>query len=153
MILEKGNFMYRNEEVEDLKKKILLCVVVLIFVVVLGLCLVFNRFSSSVNDVSAAINKKESFVVLFQNKDCDTCSMVEDRLNQLGVTYYTFNTYTSSFDDVLLKLKIDYKVLVPAVYVIDKGQVLYNINNIQDQETIDSFIRNNNISSFSNENS
>ena len=120
--------MYRNEEVEDLKKKILLCVVVLIFVVVLGLCLVFNRFSSSVNDVSAAINKKESFVVLFQNKDCDTCSMVEDRLNQLGVTYYTFNTYTSSFDD-------------------------YNINNIQDQETIDSFIKNNNISSFSNENS
>ena len=105
------------------------------------------------NDVSAAINKKESFVVLFQNKDCDTCSMVEDRLNQLGVTYYTFNTYTSSFDDVLLKLKIDYKVLVPAVYVIDKGQVLYNINNIQDQETIDSFIKNNNISSFSNENS
>ena len=147
--------MERGEEVQELKQKMILCIVVFVFVLAIGFVLIFNRFGTDVNEVLQALRNQESFVVFFRDNEerCDKCSMVEDRLNQLGVTYYTFNTYTSSFDDVLLKLKIDYKVLVPAVYVIDKGQVLYNINNIQDQETIDSFIKNNNISSFSNENS
>ena len=84
---------------------------------------------------------------------CDKCSMVEDRLNQLGVSYYNFNVQSSSFDDVLQRLNIYYEVKVPAVYVIEKGEVRYNITNIQDEETVNSFIENNRVVSFSNQDS
>ena len=69
------------------------------------------------------------------------------------VGYYNFNVQSSSFDDVLQRLNIDYEVKVPAVYVIEKGEVRYNITNIQDEETVNSFIENNRVVSFSNQDS
>lgn len=147
--------MERGEEVQELKQKMILCIVVFVFVLAIGFVLIFNRFGTDVNEVLQALRNQESFVVLFRDNEerCDKCSMVEDRLNQLGVSYYNFNVQSSSFDDVLQRLNIDYEVKVPAVYVIEKGEVRYNITNIQDEETVNSFIENNRVVSFSNQDS
>lgn len=147
--------MERGEEVQEIKQKIILCAIVFVFVMALGIILIFNRFGTDVNEVLQALYNQESFVVFFRDdeKRCKKCSMVEERLNSLGVSYYNFDVQSSSFDDVLQRLNIDYEVKAPAVYVIENGEVRYNITNIQDEETVDSFVENNHVVSFSNQDS
>lgn len=147
--------MERGEEVQEIKQKIILCAIVFIFVMTLGVVLVFNRFGTDVNEVLQGIRNQDSFVVFFRDDDvrCEKCSMVEERLNNLGVSYYNFDVQSSSFDDVLQQLNIDYVVKAPAVYVIENGKVHYNITNIQDEETVNSFVENNHVVSFSNQDS
>ncbi len=142
--------MKENEEVQEIKQKIILCAIVFVFVLVLGLFLVFNRFGSDVDAVTEALNKKETFVLFFYNDSdlCEDCSMVEDTLNELGVSYYTFNVQAPSYDSVLRRLQVDYEVVVPAVYVVVKGEVRYNITNVNSKKTVENFIKNNHILSL-----
>lgn len=142
--------MYKNEEVEELKQKAILCTIVFIFVVAIGAILIFNRFGSEVDDVSRALRNKETFVVFFTDDDehCEKCSLVREELNNLGVTYYNFNVRASSYENVLKRMNVDYEVKLPAIYMLDKGEVSFNITNIQNKETVRDFIKNNNIISL-----
>lgn len=144
--------MYRNEEVEELKQKVILCVIVFLFVIVLGCLLVFNRFGNDVDAVSKALRNKETFVVFFTDDKeyCNNCSIVEEELNDLGVTYYNFNVRVSSYDEVLKKMSVDYEVKIPAIYVLDKGEVSFNVTGIQDRKTVRDFIQKNEIISLLN---
>ena len=144
--------MEKNEEIREIKQKVLLCGFVFLFVLVLGLLFIFNRFGSDVDAVTDALRNDEDFVVFFRSDDssCSECSMVEERLNAYGVSYYNYDVRVSSFSSLLEKLKIDYEVLPPAIYVIQDGKVLYNITNIQNQEVVDSFIEENGLEEFSN---
>lgn len=142
--------MYKNEEVEELKQKIILCAIIFVFVVTIGVLFIFNRFGSDVDAVSQALRNKETFVVFFTDDEerCDKCSLVREELNNLGVTYYNFNVRVSSYDDVLKKMDVDYEVKLPAIYVLNKGEVAYNITDIQDEKTVRDFIQNNNVISL-----
>ncbi len=144
--------MEKNEEMEELKQKAFVCAIVFLFVVIVGLMFIFNRFGSDVDAVTDALRNDEDFVVFFRSDDssCSECSMVEERLNAYGVSYYNYDVRVSSFSSLLEKLKIDYEVLPPAIYVIQDGKVLYNITNIQNQEVVDSFIEENGLEEFSN---
>ena len=114
--------------------------------------IIFNRFGSDVDAVTDALRNDEDFVVFFRSDDssCSECSMVEERLNAYGVSYYNYDVRVGSFSSLLEKLKIDYEVLPPAIYVIQDGKVLYNITNIENQEVVDSFIEENGLEEFSN---
>ena len=142
--------MYKNEEVEELKQKIILCVIVFVFVVALGVLLIFNRFGSDVDAVTKALRNKETFVVLFTD-DSKKGTLVQQELNDLGVTYYNFNVKSSSYQSVLNKMKVDYEVNLPAIYVLTKVEVSFNITDIKDEKTVSDFIQNNNILSLINE--
>ena len=142
--------MYKNEEVEELKQKIILCVIVFVFVVAIGVLLIFNRFGSDVDAVTKALRKKETFVVLFTD-DSKKGTLVQQELNDLGVTYYNFNVKSSSYQSVLNKMKVDYEVKLPAIYVLTNGEVSFNITDIKDEKTVSDFIQNNNILSLINE--
>ena len=123
--------MEKNEEMEELKQKAFVCAIVFLFVVIVGLIFIFNRFGSDVDAVTDALRNDEDFVVFFRSDDssCSECSMVEERLNAYGVSYYNYDVRVGSFSSLLEKLKIDYEVLPPAIYVIQDGKVLYNITN------------------------
>lgn len=142
--------MYKNEEVEELKQKIILCVIVFVFVVAIGVLLIFNRFGSDVDSVTKALRNKETFVVLFTD-DSKKGTLVQQELNDLGVTYYSFNVKSSSYQSVLNKMKVDYEVKLPAIYVLTNGEVSFNITDIKDEKTVSDFIQNNNILSLINE--
>lgn len=142
--------MYKNEEVEELKQKIVLCVIVFVFVVAIGVLLIFNRFGSDVDSVTKALRNKETFVVLFTD-DSKKGALVQQELNDLGVTYYNFNVKSSSYQSVLNKMKVDYEVKLPAIYVLTNGEVSFNITDIKDEKTVSDFIQNNNILSLINE--
>lgn len=144
--------MEKNEEMEELKQKAFICAIVFLFVVIIGLIFIFNRFGSDVDAVTDALRNDEDFVVFFRSDDssCSECSMVEERLNAYGVSYYNYDVRVGSFSSLLEKLKIDYEVLPPAIYVIQDGKVLYNITNIENQEVVDSFIEENGLEEFSN---
>lgn len=142
--------MYKNEEVEELKQKIILCVIVFVFVVAIGVLLIFNRFGSDVDAVTKALRNKETFVVLFTD-DSKKGTLVQQELNDLGVTYYSFNVKSSSYQSVLNKMKVDYEVKLPAIYVLTNGEVSFNITDIKDEKTVSDFIQNNNILSLINE--
>lgn len=144
--------MEKNEEMEELKQKAFVCAIVFLFVVIIGLIFIFNRFGSDVDAVTDALRNDEDFVVFFRSDDssCSECSMVEERLNAYGVSYYNYDVRVGSFSSLLEKLKIDYEVLPPAIYVIQDGKVLYNITNIENQEVVDSFIEENGLEEFSN---
>lgn len=142
--------MYKNEEVEELKQKIILCVIVFVFVVAIGVLLIFNRFGSDVDSVTKALRNKETFVVLFTD-DSKKGTLVQQELNDLGVTYYNFNVKSSSYQSVLNKMKVDYEVKLPAIYVLINGEVSFNITDIKDEKTVSDFIQNNNILSLINE--
>lgn len=144
--------MEKNEEMEELKQKAFVCAIVFLFVVIVGLIFIFNRFGSDVDAVTDALRNDEDFVVFFRSDDssCSECSMVEERLNAYGVSYYNYDVRVGSFSSLLEKLKIDYEVLPPAIYVIQDGKVLYNITNVENQEVVDSFIEENGLEEFSN---
>lgn len=144
--------MEKNEEMEELKQKAFVCAIVFLFVVIIGLIFIFNRFGSDVDAVTDALRNDEDFVVFFRSDDssCSECSMVEERLNAYGVSYYNYDVRVGSFSSLLEKLKIDYEVLPPAIYVIQDGKVLYNITNIENQDVVDSFIEENGLEEFSN---
>lgn len=142
--------MYKNEEVEELKQKIILCVIVFVFVVAIGVLLIFNRFGSDVDAVTKALRNKETFVVLFTD-DSKKGTLVQQELNDLGVTYYNFNVKSSSYQSILNKMKVDYEVKLPAIYVLTNGEVSFNITDIKDEKTVSDFIQNNNILSLINE--
>ena len=142
--------MYKNEEVEELKQKIILCVIVFVFVVAIGVLLIYNRFGSDVDAVTKALRNKETFVVLF-TYDSKKGTLVQQELNDLGVTYYNFNVKSSSYQSVLNKMKVDYEVKLPAIYVLTNGEVSFNITDIKDEKTVSDFIQNNNILSLINE--
>lgn len=142
--------MYKNEEVEELKQKLVLCVIVFVFVVAIGVLLIFNRFGSDVDSVTKALRNKETFVVLFTD-DSKKGTLVQQELNDLGVTYYNFNVKSSSYQSVLNKMKVDYEVKLPAIYVLTNGEVSFNITDIKDEKTVSDFIQNNNILSLINE--
>ena len=144
--------MEKNEEMEELKQKDFVLAIVFLFVVIIGLIFIFNRFGSDVDAVTDALRNDEDFVVFFRSDDssCSECSMVEERLNAYGVSYYNYDVRVGSFSSLLEKLKIDYEVLPPAIYVIQDGKVLYNITNIENQEVVDSFIEENGLEEFSN---
>lgn len=144
--------MEKNEEMEELKQKAFVCAIVFLFVVIVGLIFIFNRFGSDVDAVTDALRNDEDFVVFFRSDDssCSECSMVEERLNAHGVSYYNYDVRVGNFSSLLEKLKIDYEVLPPAIYVIQDGKVLYNITNIENQEVVDSFIEENGLEEFSN---
>ena len=57
--------MERGEEVQELKQKMILCIVVFVFVLAIGFVLIFNRFGTDVNEVLQALRNQESFVVFF----------------------------------------------------------------------------------------
>lgn len=142
--------MYQSEEVLELKQKAILCAIVFIFVVVIGILLVFNRFGSDVDAVSQSLRNKETFVVFFTDDEdrCAKCSLVGEELNNLGVTYYNFNVRASSYDDVLKRMDVDYEVKLPAIYVLDKGNIVFNINDIKDEKMVRDFIQNNEVISL-----
>lgn len=144
--------MYKNEEVEELKQKVILCVIVFVFVVAIGVLLIFNRFGSDVDAVTKALRNKETFVVLFTD-DNKKGTLVQQELNDLGVTYYNFNVKSSSYQSVLNKMKVDYEVKLPAIYVLTNGEVSFNITDIKDEKTVKDFIQNNNILSLVDEES
>ena len=67
------------------------------------------------------------------------------------MTYYNFNVKSSSYQSVLNKMKVDYEVKLPAIYVLTNGEVSFNITDIKDEKTVSDFIQNNNILSLINE--
>ena len=142
--------MYKNEEVEELKQKIILCVIVFVFVVAIGVLLIFNRFGSDVDAVTKALRNKETFVVLFTD-DSKKGTLVQQELNDLGVTYYNFNVKSSSYQSVLNKMKLDYDLKLTAIYVLTYCEFSFNITDIKDEKTVSDFIQNNNIFSLINE--
>lgn len=137
--------MYRNEEVEDIKKKMLICGVAFVFVLLIGLLVVLNRFRFDEASVLKELQKKETFVVLIHNGNYEKCS---EALNEMGISYYLFDVSSSSYDEVLTRLHITYDVKVPAIYVIEDGKVVFNITNVSDKKTVKEFIQNNNISAL-----
>ena len=104
--------MEKNEEVEEIKQKIIICVIVFIFVIAIGLVFVFNRFGVDTNDVIESLYDRENMVIFFTNNSgsCDTCSMVEDELNNQGVSYYQFDVRSNQFSSVREWLKINYEL-------------------------------------------
>lgn len=135
--------MYYSEEVYELRSKVILCIIVFIIIMGIGLLFVFKRFGVSKNVILEAIKKEESFVIYFndRSKNCSNCDMVKEQLDAAGVTYYDFNIHSDGVDTVLKKLNVSFTVYAPTVFVIKKGKMAYNIVNIKDQETINSFIR------------
>ena len=67
IVIEKGKYMEKNEEMEELKQKVLVCVIVFLFVIIIGFLFIFNRFGSDVDAVSKALRDKEDFVVFFRS--------------------------------------------------------------------------------------
>ena len=57
--------MEKNEEMEELKQKAFVCAIVFLFVVIVGLMFIFNRFGSDVDAVTDALRNDEDFVVFF----------------------------------------------------------------------------------------
>lgn len=135
--------MYYNEEVQDMKKKAILCIVIFIVIMGIGLLFIFNRFGVHKNVIVEAIKKEESFVIYFNDRvaSCEKCDMVKERLDEAGVSYYNFNIRSEGVDQVLARLDVGFRVVAPSVFVVLDGKLAYNIVGIQNVETIDSFIK------------
>ena len=66
----------------------------------------------------------------------------------MGVSYYNFDVKASSYQSVLKRMKVDYEVRLPAIYVLIDGEVSFNITNIETRKMVRDFIQNNNVISL-----
>ncbi len=105
--------------------------------------IIFFARGSSNGKVLNRLSKDESFVLLISSKECETCSLVEDILDNRNVDYEEINNYsTNNYDDIMLKLKItNSNESFPILVYVEKGETKAYLNNISNESMINDFLK------------
>ena len=94
------------------------------------------------NSVQKRLNKKDTFVILYTEKSCDTCKDIKRRLKEDGIDYTELNgSKVYETTEILegMGLKRD-KVIAPSIFYIVDGELYSYIIDVKDVKTYNSFI-------------
>ncbi len=131
-----------NEELIELRNKFILGVCVSLVITLPILFFFIVRYSSVKSKVYNAYRAEKTFVVYVTDSSCDKCSMVENKLKDLDVSYIEYNlSKVRDKDLVISKFGVKESTLVaPSLIYVKNGVSMLNLLNISSEEEIDGFI-------------
>jgi glutaredoxin len=133
----------KDENLVKLRNEFLIKVGVGLLVVILfSFMVVLVSGPKKSNSVQKRLNKKDTFVILYTEKSCDTCKDIKKRLKEDGIDYTELNgSKVYETTEILegMGLKRD-KVIAPSIFYIVDGELYSYIIDVQDVKTYNSFI-------------
>ena len=133
----------KDENLVKLRNEFLIKVGVGLLVVILfSFMVVLVSGPKKSNSVQKRLNKKDTFVILYTEKSCDTCKDIKKRLKDDGIEYSELNgSKVYDTTDILTGLGLDRdKVIAPSIFYIVDGELYSYIIEVKDEETYNSFI-------------
>ena len=133
----------KDENLVKLRNEFLIKVGVGLLVVILfSLMVVLVSGPKKANSVQKRLNKKDTFVILYTEKSCDTCKDIKRRLKEDGIDYTELNgskvyETTEILEGMGLKRNI---VIAPSIFYIVDGELYSYIIDVKDVKTYNSFI-------------
>ena len=131
-----------NEELIELRNKLILGVSVALVLTVPFLFFFITRYSNIKSNVYKAYRAEKTFVIYVTDSSCDKCSMVKNKLKNLDVEYIEYDLSKARDKDLVIK-KIGVKestLIAPSLVYVKKGVSMINLLNISSEEEIDGFI-------------
>lgn len=132
-----------NEELIELRNKFILGVAVALIITVPFLFFFITRYSNIKSKVYKAYRAEKTFIVYVTDSSCDKCSMVENKLKNLDVSYIEYDLSKARDKDLVIK-KIGVKestLVAPSLVYVKDGVSMINLLNISSEEEIDGFIK------------
>ena len=133
----------KDENLVKLRNEFLIKVGVGLLVVILfSFMVVLVSGPKKANSVQKRLSKKDTFVMLYTEKSCDTCKDIKNRLKKDEIDYTELNgskvyETTEIIEGMGLQRDI---VIAPSIFYIVDGELYSYIIDVQDVKTYDSFI-------------
>ena len=112
-----------NEELIELRNKLILGVSVALVITVPFLFFFITRYSNIKSNVYKAYRAEKTFVIYVTDSSCDKCSMVKNKLKNLDVEYIEYDLSKARDKDLVIK-KIGVKestLIAPSIVYVNKG--------------------------------
>lgn len=133
----------KDENLVKLRNEFFIKVGIGILVIILfTLMVILVTGPKRVNTIQKRLNNKDTFVMLYTEKSCETCNDIKKRLKEDGIDYNELNGSKDYDTTEILKgmgLSRD-RVLAPSIFYIVDGELYSYIINVQDVQTYNSFI-------------
>lgn len=134
--------MKEDKDLEQLKKRLLLGILVMVVILVPFTCL-FLRKTMNKSDVLKKYNHKKTFMVLVTNSnEKDKCNSLKKTLKNKDISYVEYNLdKTYDKDRVLPKFGVSYESInVPMLVYVYKGKTVIRVMNVYDESVLDDFL-------------
>mgnify|MGYP003549528394 CR=1 FL=1 len=131
-----------NEELIELRNKLILGVSVALVITVPFLFFFITRYSNIKSKVYKAYRAEKTFVIYVTDSFFFLCSMVKNKLKNLDVEYIEYDLSKARDKDLVIK-KIGVKestLIAPSLVNVKPGVTLINLLNISSAEDVDGFI-------------
>ena len=133
-----------DPEFIELRKRFTLGLVVAIIFCVPFLFFITKKFVVETSPIIKGINKEETMLVFVEKSNCSDCKIVENRLKDFGIKYYTINTSIDrDYKTILKKLDITTTDIdEPTLMYIEEGKFYAAMVSIKSEEEVTSFLLN-----------
>lgn len=135
----------KDPEFIQLRNRFLFAILIAVIFSVPLIIFLSKNFSDT--NVLLRVRKKETFVILIENKKCRLCEKVADLLDDNSVDYVRLNRdKNKDYDKILKNLDlINKREEYPIVVYISDGKMVANLFNITGVKEVDEFIKNYNL--------
>lgn len=132
-----------NEELRDLRNKLLLSIVVVLVIVVPFIVLFVNRYMGIKSSVYKAYKADETFAFLvYDSSNCSKCEMIRSNLKDFDTKVLEYDVRKANDKDVIFTNigLAQNKVKMPALVYVKDGVTTLITLDIKDSEAVSDFI-------------
>lgn len=135
----------KDPEFIQLRNRFLLAILIAV-VFSVPLFIFLNRNFSDTN-VLSRVRKKETFIILIENKKCKLCEKVDNLLDDNSVDYVRLNRdKNKDYDKILKELDlVNKREEYPIIVYVSEGKMVANLFSIVEVDEVDEFIKNYNL--------
>ena len=137
----------RDPEFIELRNKFLLGVLIFLIFAIPIFFFVRNKMFMPDTKIMKSLKKNESMLILIVEDKCSRCTKSKELLNELDVNYFILNKSTNrDYNSIIKKLNLSKEdTEIPAIILVNEGQVYSYISNIKSSKEITSFVKSYNL--------
>ena len=137
-----------DEELSDLFRNLGFAIVLIILFLILFTYVILHRFGGEESSIENKIIKQQDMILFIHQTKCDNCREIKKKLNSHMIYFDEINSNTEKrYQTILRRLNISSKDIVePSILIIEKGNVVSILVDIQNMDDLEEFIEYNNLS-------
>lgn len=139
--------MEAEDQIRDLRNKVLLGVFIFIIFFIPGLAVFMTKFGRVETKIIEKVDKEESFVVLFTKTECNYCKETKEVLKDNNINFEEVKTDSERYyGTIIRKLEISKNDIVePTVMIIKKGKQKSSLVDINNKNELELYLKNYNL--------
>lgn len=139
--------MEAEDQIRDLRNKVLLGVFIFIIFFIPGLAVFMTKFGGVDTKIIEKVDKEESFVVLFTKTECNYCKETKEVLKDNNINFEEVKTDSERYyGTIIRKLEISKNDIVePTVMIIKKGKQKSSLVDINNKNELELYLKNYNL--------